>query len=119
MNQNEYKYKLETALKEAVYQRVSALDSIVVRNYLLKIASVENVYVTVNLSDIKLHTLLSGAEIEVVAEGTIVFFEAVEGGSSNRDVTFWIRNAKVKFDSTIEKFKVVDISKFLAIDFSH
>jgi hypothetical protein len=118
MNQEEYTGKLQIALSQAIHQYVSSLDSIDVKGYLIKIASVEDVYVTANMDSISLDRLLSGSETEVGGEGTIILFESVEGVSSSRGFNFRVRNAQVKFDSPSQQFQVIDIGQLVPLGFS-
>ncbi len=52
-----------------------------------------------------------------MVEGEISLSQKVDNGTHGRRVTFWIRDAKVKFDLQTESFQVLDISEFLALDF--
>ncbi|MBS1556512.1 MAG: hypothetical protein JSU09_16445 [Bacteroidetes bacterium] len=116
MNQDEYKYKVEVELGKSIRDHVSTLKSIVVRNYPMTIAKVDRVDVRADLDNVKLHHLLSGNEVEINVGGTVSMFEAKDGGTSLKYVTFWVRPAKVKFNLANENFDVLDISNFLPLD---
>ena len=118
MNQDEYLYKLKDALNSAVRDSVDRNPTQVIRGFQFEVERVTGVDSIPNIENIKLHRLLSGEEIEVNVSGTIGFFQKITDGAKGRESEFWIRPAKVKFDDKTERFVVIDIAKFMVLDFT-
>jgi hypothetical protein len=118
MNKDEYIGKLQIALGQAIHQHVAGLETIDVKGHILKIVSVEDVYVTANLDNILLEHLLSGLATEVGVEGTIMLFELLDVGPSSRAFDFSVRNVQVKYDLASEQFHVSAIKHIVPLGFS-
>lgn len=118
MNQDEYLYKLKDALNSSVLELIRENPMQSIRGFEFKIDRVTGVDSIPNIDNIKLHILLSSEEVELNVSGTVGFFQNISDGSRGRESEFWIRPAKVRFDHKTEHFVVIDISKFMLLDFT-
>ena len=117
MNQNDYKRKLENALRVLVQELIISRHSISIKNHHLAIANVENVSLTTNIDVVEAPILFSGQELALIVNGEVSLFEVTDDGSRKRYVTFSINPAKIKFDATTLNFEIVDITNFLPSNF--